>query len=117
MNNKRSLTQFSLALGLALSAGLASAAMDETTLANGKSIHGGSAPASQASKVVDLNASGQDLNVECGETITFRNGDKSFSWKFDGVGHRVVDLQAIAPAGFSSKPLKVYVARNEGERN
>jgi hypothetical protein len=114
--NKRSFTQLSLAFGLALSAGLASAAMDNTTLANGKSIYGSSAPASQAGKVVDLNASGQALNIECGEAVTFRNGDKSFSWKFDGVGHRVVDLQAIAPAGFSSKPLKVYVARNDGER-
>lgn len=49
--------------------------------------------------------------------MTLRDGDKSFSSKFDVLGYRGVDLQAIAPAGLSSKPLKVYVARNEAERN
>ncbi|MFN3809060.1 MAG: CzcE family metal-binding protein [Roseateles asaccharophilus] len=112
----RSFTHIALAFGLAMSATAASAAMGTTTLANGKSIYGATAAASQATKVVDA-GSANTLNVDCGETVTFRNGDKSFSWKFDVVGHRVVDLQTIAPAGFSSKPLKVYVARNETERN
>ncbi len=112
----RSFTSLTIAFGLALSAAMANAAVGTTTLANGKSVYGAAASASQAAKVVDV-ASAGTLNVDCGETVTFRNGDKSFSWKFDVVGHRVVDLQAIAPAGFSSKPMKVYVARNDGERN
>lgn len=111
----RSFTTVALAFGLALSATVATAAMD-STMTNGKSVYGAVAPASQAAKVVDVNKA-STLNIDCGETVNFRNGDKSFSWKFDVVGHRVVDLQAIAPAGFSSKPLKVYVARNDGERN
>jgi hypothetical protein len=112
----RSFTHVALALGLALSATMASAAMDTSTLANGKSVYGVVASTSQTAKVVDVGTA-STLNIDCGETVTFRNGDKSFSWKFDVVGHRVVDLQTIAPAGFSSKPLKVYVARSDGERN
>ena len=112
----RSFTHAALALGLALSATVASAAMNTSTLANGKSVYGAAASASQTARVVDVSAA-STLNIDCGETVTFRSGDMSFSWKFDVVGHRVVDLQAIAPAGFSSKPLKVYVARSDGERN
>ena len=112
----RSFTHAALALGLALSATVATAAINTTTLANGKSVYGAAATASQTDRSVDVSAA-SILNIDCGETVTFRSGDKSFSWKFDVVGHRVVDLQAIAPAGFSSKPLKVYVARSDGERN
>ena len=112
----RTFTNVALAFGLALSATVASAAMNTSTLANGKSVYGAAASASQTARVVDVSAA-STLNIDCGETVTFRSGDKSFSWKFDVVGHRVVDLQAIAPAGFSSKPLKVYVARSDGERN
>jgi len=112
----RSFTNVALAFGLAFSATVASAAIGSTTLLNGKSVHGAVASASQAAKVVDVR-SANTLNIDCGETVTFRSGDRSFSWKFDVVGHRVVDLQAIAPAGFSSKPLKIYVARNDSERN
>ncbi len=50
-------------------------------------------------------------------TLTFRSGGECFSWKFDVVGHRVVDLQAIAPVGFSGEPLKAHVAHNDAERN
>jgi len=112
----RSFTNFALAFGLALSATVATAAMDPATMPNGKSVYGAAATQSQTTKVVDV-GSANILNVNCGETVTFRSGDKSFSWKFDVVNHRVVDLQAIAPVGFSSKPLKVYVARNDFERN
>ena len=55
-------------------------------------------------------------NIKCGDTITFRSGDKTFTWKFDVAGHRAVDLQKIAPAGFTKQPLMVYVSRNDAER-
>ena len=112
----RSFTHVAIAFGLAMSATVASAAMDTSTLANGKSIYGATTAASQTAKVVDVSKV-STLNIDCGETVTFRHGDKSFSWKFDVIGHRVVDLQTIAPVGFVSQPLKIYVARNEGERN
>jgi len=112
----RSITNVALAFGLALSATVASAAMDTTKLANGKSVYGALASASQAEKVVDV-GSADTVTIDCGATVTFRSGDESFSWKFDVVGHRAVDLLAIAPAGFTSKPLKVYVVRNDSERN
>eukprot|EP01136_Pigoraptor_vietnamica_P036218 Opistho-1_new@102503 len=116
MNRSFSPLAHALAFGLALSATAANAATAPSTLTQGPSIYGAAAPASSASRVVDV-ATIRALNIDCGETVTFRHGDKSFSWKFDVIGHRVVDLQTIAPVGFVSQPLKIYVARNEGERN
>jgi len=49
--------------------------------------------------------------------VTFRNGEKTFSWKFDVISHRTVNLQTIAPAGFSDKALMIYVEKNELERS
>ena len=57
------------------------------------------------------------LNIECGDVVTFRNGDQSFSWKFDVISHRMVNLKTIAPADFKAPDLRVYVAPNDQERN
>ena len=40
------------------------------------------------------------LNVRCGDTVTFVNGAKKFSWKFDTASHGAVPLAKIAPADF-----------------
>lgn len=72
--------------------------------------------ASQASRVVDVSKNPEYLNIVCGETVVFTDGKAQFAWKFDGIGHKVVDLAAIAPAGFASSSLKVYVAKNTLER-
>ncbi len=108
------LTSVALTSAAALSATGAFAASDET-YANGRSIYG--VPASQGaeSKVLDV-ANTKFANIKCGDTVTFRSGDKTFTWKFDVAGHRAVDLQKIAPAGFTKQPLMVYVSRNDTER-
>ena len=90
-------------------------ATGKQNLMNGNSVFGVPAAASNSSKVLDV-ATTQSTNVICGDVVTFRNGAKTFTWKFDVVSHRMVDLQKIAPAGFTSKPLLVYVERNEYER-
>ncbi|MBB4843803.1 hypothetical protein HNP55_002326 [Paucibacter oligotrophus] len=111
-----------LTLALALSAlGLAGASQAATgangeRLMNGKSVYGVPAAASSAVKEINVDQL-STLNVNCGDTLSFRRGEQSFTWKFDVVGHRIVDLQKIAPAGFIDKPLLVYVDRNESERN
>jgi hypothetical protein len=113
---QRSLFAAMAAVALALSAGGASAGPASTTMPNGKSIYGVPVQASPNHRVVDMKAT-EHLNIVCGDMITFRNGDKSFSWKFDVVNHRAVNLQAIAPADFGAKSLMIYVDRNEMERS
>jgi len=72
---------------------------------------------SQALKTVDVSKNARYLNIVCGETVVFNNGKEQFAWKFDVIGHQVVDLASIAPAGFSNSPLKIYVAKNHLERS
>jgi len=47
--------------------------------------------------------------------ISFRDGDKTFTWKFDVVGHQAVKLAALTPAGFNTQTLTIHVSRNVGE--
>jgi plastocyanin len=97
-------------------AGAQAATAADARLANGRSVHGMPVSAPQDARVVDVGTRSV-LNVDCGDTITFVNGDQRFSWKFDSVGHGAVDLRALAPAGFASQRLMVYVSRNEAERS
>jgi hypothetical protein len=96
-----------------LATGSAFAAGD--TYINGKSIYGQPVRETVNAKLVDVTQA-QKLNVRCGETVTFVNGDKKFSWKFDVAGHRAVDVSKIAPSDFGAKMATVYIAPNEFER-
>lgn len=97
-------------------AGTSSFAKGSETLRNGQSIYGQSAqqPVS-GGRVVDV-AAGDKLNVRCGDTVTFVNGAKRFTWKFDAVNHQRVDLAKIAPSDFGKAGFTVYVAGNDLER-
>lgn len=108
------LTSIALTSAAALSATGAFAASDET-FANGRSIYGVPANQSADASVLDV-AKAKFANIQCGDIVTFRSGDKTFTWKFDVAGHRAVDLQKIAPAGFATQPFMVYVSRNDTER-
>lgn len=98
---------------LALAAGSAFAAGD--TLPNGKSRFGNPTAEVQNARVVDV-AGVKTLNVRCGESVTFVNGAKKFSWRFDPVNHGVVALAKLVPADFGATDIKVYVSRNEAEK-
>ncbi len=74
------------------------------------------AEASTAARTVDVTKI-KALNVDCGDVVTFRNGAKSFSWKFEVPNHGRVDLKAIAPADFNAPNMIVYVSRAESERS
>jgi hypothetical protein len=112
---KRSTLAIPTVLGLLMSVTAAQANPLQERMYDGRSVYGAPAAAQQASKVIDV-AKVSTLNVECGETVVFRNGEQSFAWKFDTVGHRSVKLASIAPKEFGSKPFTVYVSRNEAER-
>ena len=85
------------------------------TFMNGQSIYGQPAAQGAPVRVVDL-ASTDRLNVAYGESVTFRSGARQFSWTFDGLDRRSVDVNQIAPAGFAGKPVVVYVGRNPSNR-
>lgn len=86
------------------------------TFPTGRSYYGTLGGDPTASRVVDLGAV-KHLNVEYGETITFRNEGKQFTWTFDGLDRRAVELSKIAPAGFPIKALTIHVPGNPSTRN
>lgn len=112
--NTRNLKTAILAAALALT-GPAAIASNGTTLSNGNSVYGVPTTLTATSKVVDLSKAPKSLNINCGDVISFRDGDKTFTWKFDVVGHQAVKLAAIAPAGFNAQALRVHVSRNDSE--
>lgn len=108
--------QLVLALVAALVGGAANAATGDL-MHNGRSAYGDPAPAEAAVRVVDLTTvSKNSIDVECGDVVSFRNGDKTFTWKFEPVNHSAVKLSKVAPDGFASKDFTVWVRGNESEK-
>ncbi len=85
-------------------------------LVNGQSIYGQPATLGAPVRVVDLAAMDR-LNVGYGESVVFRSGAQQFSWTFNGLDRRSVDVSQIAPAGFVSKPFAVQVGRSPSNRH
>jgi len=83
---------------------------------NGQSIYGQPATQGAPVRVVDLATTNQ-LNVKHGESVVFRLGAQQFSWTFNGLGERSVDVSQIAPAGFANKPFTVRIGRDPSNRN
>ena len=105
-----------LMLGMACLSLTGYAANGPDTFMNGKSFYGEPTPQASAARVVDI-AAARYVNVTHGETVAFRSGSQQFSWTFNGLGGRAVDVAKIAPAGFAAKPLTVYVGRDPLNRN
>ena len=100
-----------LVLGMAFLSFATHAANGPDTFMNGKSYYGEPTSQVPAARVVDIASSGA-INVPYGETVTFRSEGKQFSWTFNGLGGRAVDVAKIAPAGFSAKTFAAYVGRD-----
>ena len=109
-----SATDIAFALGVA-AAPLASLAAGADTFANGQSYYGQPTSPQAATRAVDL-GSASAINVAYGESVTFRSGAQLFTWTFNGFDRRAVDVTNIAPAGFPTKPLVVYVGLNPANR-
>lgn len=77
----------------------------------GSSYYGTSVTSPAKGRIIDL-AANKPMNVTCGEVVTFVNGAQSFTWKFDGVSHRALDVAKIAPSGFGAAKGTVYINRN-----
>lgn len=111
----RSTHALAITLLCAIGATTSAYAAGPDQLLNGKSPYGTQVADGPEAIKADL-AKSRYLNVRCGDTVTFVRGDRTFSWKFESLGHRAVPLSKIAPAGFAPDNYMVYVARNEGER-
>jgi len=94
----------------------ASFAANGPVFINGQSIYGQPAAQGTPVRVVDL-AAADRLKVAYGESVVFRNGAQQFSWTFNGLDRRSVDVSQIAPAGFASKPFAVQVGRSWANRH
>lgn len=102
-------------LGLT-AAPLGSFAAGADTFANGQSHYGQPSTTQPATRTVEM-GSINVINVAYGESVTFRNGGQLFTWTFNGLAGRSVDVSKIAPAGFPTKPLMVYVGPNPANRS
>ena len=94
-----------------LLAALAAAAFSAhaDTFRNGESFYGTPTAATAYARQVTL-GSRSTLNVDYGSVVTFTNEGRSFTWQFNGLDQRAVEIAKIAPAGFPTKPLIIYVA-------
>lgn len=103
------------ALGLSVVSGAAFAASPERFM-SGQSMNGQPADGVTNSRTVDV-ATAKSVKVAYGESLGFVNAGKSFSWQFNGLDNRRVDLGHIAPSDFSAKNLNIYVGKNPSNRN
>lgn len=90
-------------LGLATLSLSSYAANGADTFMNGQSYYGQPTSQASAARVVDIASSGP-INIAYGETVTFRNGGQQFSWTFNGLDRRAVDVAKIAPPASPSNP-------------
>lgn len=81
---------------------------------DGRSFWGQAADASAATIVVDADSQ-RHVGVPYGATVRFDSAGKSFTWRFDGLAGRAVDLGAFAP-GFSPRPLEIHIGRDTQSR-
>lgn len=87
------------------------AAAESPHFANGQSIYGQVADANAATKTITLPTK-RHLNVSYDETVRFVSGDRVFTWRFNGLGNRDVDLQVIAPKGFDAKGAMIHIDKD-----
>lgn len=106
-----------IALGVATTAAsFVSLAASVDTFRNGQSVYGQPSTDNAATRVVELGTT-TAINVSYGETVAFRSGGQTFSWPFNGLVGRGIDITKIAPAAFAIKPLGIFVERSSLNRN
>ncbi|MDQ2822856.1 MAG: CzcE family metal-binding protein [Pseudomonadota bacterium] len=71
--------------------------------------YGSAASAQFTGRTIVIDSKTRYVNVQHGETVTFRAGDSTVSWHFDGIS-QAFDLSKILPAAASGQKVDVYVA-------
>jgi len=91
----------------------ASGAAYATTTATGTKDFGMATAAAAADHHVVINADTKWVNIDNGDTVEFKAGDKSFTWHFDTLHDETAfQLSKIAPEGVDVGKVTVYVAAN-----
>jgi len=74
-------------------------------------LYGNPVPPSSGARTIVINPDTRHVNVEGGEVINFRVGDKIFSWSFFvAQSVHTFDLNQIAPPGLLDHKVSVYVS-------
>jgi plastocyanin len=75
--------------------------------------YGEAVPAQAAERTIVIKPDTKYVNVDNGQTVTFVEGDKTFTWHFDTLRPSDdFELSAIAPQDFKGDNIEVYVATN-----
>lgn len=79
---------------------------------------GNFAQAAAATHTVVIKTGTKSVNVDQGDVVTFEVDGKAFTWQFDTLRMSgSFDLAEIAPQGFDTQGVRVYVAPNPLYRN
>ncbi|MGV8900444.1 MAG: CzcE family metal-binding protein [Burkholderiaceae bacterium] len=81
-------------------------------------LYGNAIPVEAATRQITLTPSTKWINVTRGESVNFIVGGKSFAWNFYTLRSETsFDLATIAPKDINVQQIRVYVARNQNDRN
>ena len=90
---------------------LLTACMSASAVTPRADLLGSPVPPVAATRIVNLTAGMQHVNVVAGDTIRFVNGTGEFAWSFNvNPIVQVFDLNQVAPPGVLAHGLRVYVA-------
>jgi len=74
---------------------------------------GNAAQAAAATQTVAIKSGTKSVNVNQGDVVTFEVAGQAFTWQFDTLRSSTsFDLAEIAPHGFDTQGVRVYVASN-----
>lgn len=77
-------------------------------------LYGDPAGQSQASRIIDVKPGMRYVNVDSGETVAFRSGEKIVAWTFaQMVRDKSVDLGLLMPDLPGSAGVRVYIERSD----
>lgn len=76
------------------------------------SLYGQPAAVAEATRTIDLAQAGGWINLETGETVAFRSGDRIAAWSFaPAVRHRTVQLSQLLPELPQADTVRLYLER------
>lgn len=89
------------------------AAIVSPAFAGPSDLYGEPAPVTAAGRTVVIDHDTQTVNVTGGDTIQFIVHGQHYAWNFDSADNiKVVNLNALLPAGTLHHTVRVYIARD-----
>ena len=70
------------------------------------------AASAAANREVTIDAKTKYVNADQGDTIRFVSQGKSFTWNFDTLSLRPIELKEIAPKDFGAGNVTIYLETN-----